>query len=363
MYVKCIDKMKVSLILPAEIQMAPYVQYYVSLLDNSGIDYDLVIWNRYGKKSEKRGHVKEFDKVSPEKLNAFSKLLHYWKFVSFAKRQIKKENYDLLIIHTIIPAVLMQRFLLRKYRNKYIFDIRDMCAQYKIMKYFLPPLLNNSSMNVISSPGFKSWLPEGKYVISHNIGHGWEHKCDKEIHVQFNSCLNILTIGSIRHYDINKLLIDLFANREDFKLTFSGRGESACLLHEYCIKREILNVFFTGEYSKNDEDDIVAKADFVNILLPDENLSQQAIANRFYLAILNCKPIIVNEESVQATYVEKYRLGVIVSKSDDWIDKILDYRRYFDEVEYLTGRALFIQELKKDISKFESEMIANMSML
>ena len=40
--------MKVALLLPAEPEKAPYIQYYIDVFKEKGIEYDVIAWNRSG---------------------------------------------------------------------------------------------------------------------------------------------------------------------------------------------------------------------------------------------------------------------------------------------------------------------------
>lgn len=227
------------------------------------------------------------------------------------------------------------------------------------MRLRLPFLLKNSYCNVISSWGFETWLPKADYVISHNIGFCWKDKMKMSAPVTFfhHKPLNILTIGQIRHFYTNKRLIDVFKNEVDIEIYFAGIGIDVGRLQDYCMEHQISNVKFTGLYLKEEEDDIVKSSDLVNILLPYDIPSVLcAMANRFYAAVLNYKPVIVNVESVQAQYVMKYNLGVIIQKEDSIKDVIVDYVKNFDTSTYLKGRMFFLEELQKDLLFFEMKM-------
>lgn len=352
--------MKVALILPAELKMAPYVQYYTSLLERKSCDYRIITWNRSGSfKSKNDEKIIVYDKKSPENLNGISKLIDYCGFVSYVKRELTEHKYDYVILHTIIPVAFLSIFLKKKYFKKYIIDIRDICSLYGVMKYGLNIALKNSMLNVISSPGFKQWLPDASYLISHNIGHEWEKKMQINKRISFKTPIRILTIGFIRYYDVNKKLIDYCANRVDVQLIFAGKGEVGVQLNNYVKTHAITNVTFTGEYIKKNEDSLVDTADFVSILLPLKSVVPQAIANRFYLAILNCKPLIVNKGGIQADYIEKYGLGIAIGENDDLMTLLNEYITNFNEELYLKNRRLFLEEILCDINSFQTAILKN----
>ena len=345
--------MKVALLLPAEPEKAPYIQYYIDVFKEKGIEYDVIAWNRSGNNPKVLERLIMYEAPSPDTLSNIKKVRGFWGFKQFVEKTVRQKQYDRLVVHTIMLAVFMSSFLKQYYGGKYILDIRDECSLYGIMKLRLPVLLKYSFCNVISSWGFKTWLPEAEYVISHNIGFRWKEKMNMPAPDSFfhHQLLDLLTIDQIRHFDGNRILIDELGNRGNMKLHFAGDGVDVPRLVEYCKEKKINNVVFSGRYLKENEDDIVSTSDFVNILLPQTRV-QQAMANRFYLAILNYKPVIVNAESIQAEYVRKYGLGIVWELGTSLKNAIEDYIARFDIEQFLDGRRKLCETLMKDVMQF-----------
>lgn len=345
--------MKVALLLPAEPEKAPYIQYYIDVFKEKGIEYDVIAWNRSGNNPKVLERLIMYEAPSPDTLSNIKKVRGFWGFKQFVEKTVRQKQYDRLVVHTIMLAVFMSSFLKQYYGGKYILDIRDECSLYGIMKLRLPVLLKYSFCNVISSWGFKTWLPEAEYVISHNIGFRWKEKMNMPAPDSFfhHQPLDILTIGQIRHFDGNRILIDELGNRGNMKMHFAGDGVDVSRLVEYCKEKKINNVVFSGRYLKENEDDIVSTSDFVNILLPQTRV-QQAMANRFYLAILNYKPVIVNAESIQAEYVRKYGLGIVWELGTSLKNAIEDYIARFDIEQFLDARRKLCETLMKDVMQF-----------
>ena len=345
--------MKVALLLPAEPEKAPYIQYYIDVFKEKGIEYDVIAWNRSGNNPKVLERLIMYEAPSPDTLSNIKKVRGFWGFKQFVEKTVRQKQYDRLVVHTIMLAVFMSSFLKQYYGGKYILDIRDECSLYGIMKLRLPVLLKYSFCNVISSWGFKTWLPEAEYVISHNIGFRWKEKMNMPAPDSFfhHQPLDILTIGQIRHFDGNRILIDELGNRGNMKMHFAGDGVDVSRLVEYCKEKKINNVVFSGRYLKENEDDIVSTSDFVNILLPQTRV-QQSMANRFYLAILNYKPVIVNAESIQAEYVRKYGLGIVWELGTSLKNAIEDYIARFDIEQFLDGRRKLCETLMKDVMQF-----------
>lgn len=97
--------------------------------------------------------------------------------------------------------------------------------------------------------------------------------------------------------------------------------------------------------------------DFINILLPDTLSFNTPLSNRFYLSLIYRKPMIVNEESIQAKYVLKYKLGIVIKKGDNIYEKICEYVKTFDQNIFLWGCDTLLKEIKVDIDEFERVLI------
>lgn len=349
--------MKVALVLPAEPEMAPYIYYYTNILEQKSIDYNLIAWNRSGNNPKQAKNLIMYEEVSPDTLRKSRKIAGYIGFVRFVKKQLAAEQYDIVIVHTILPAVLLSNFLINKYVGRYILDIRDRGSLFPLWRYRIKDLLNNSALNVISSPGFKHWLPESEFCLSHNIGlNGLEGKSIAR-DISFGEKITILSIGQIRFYEANKFVIDSLANSKRYFMHYAGFGPDSERLRKYCEINHISNVFFSGRYLKQDEPQILANSDFINIIFPNTIGALYAMPNRFYGAAIFRKPVLVSEGSIQAEYVRRYGMGIVVSRTDNLQAKIESYIKTFDANDFVKRCDGFLEEIKSDIFDFENHFI------
>jgi hypothetical protein len=132
-------------------------------------------------------------------------------------------------------------------------------------------------------------------------------------------------------------------------MLFAGKGEASDSLKEYARSNNVGNVGFVGFYRKEEEASIVAGCDFVNIFFPDDVKHSAIMSNRFYLALVHKKPMIVTAGSVQARLVERYGLGVIVGNDCQGLDgAIRNYLRTYSHDEFCercnTLLASFVEE-------------------
>lgn len=349
--------MSILLILGAMPENSPYVNYYTNILDRMGVSYDICAWNRYQNNYIARNNLYVF--TAKGRNGSIKKIFDYFKYRKYILKHVKDHEYNRIVVFTITTAFFLHRLLTINYKRKYIFDIRDYSSlmRFRHVKKVLKRILSMSYANVISSPGFKQWLPsEFKYTISHNVAA--DTLCTDVKKISSSERIKILTIGALRDSKSNIELIKSLGNNSRFLMQFTGRGSATPVIHEYANSHKLNNVIVTGQYSKADEDSIVNKFDMINILLPHNMVSDYLMSNRFYLSVIHGKPMIVNNSCTQAFFVKKYNLGVIIDEKDDIAKKINDYWEYFDLHKYNKGRADFLNVVKNDEIKFEA-MIEN----
>ena len=97
-------------------------------------------------------------------------------------------------------------------------------------------------------------------------------------------------------------------------------------------------------------------ADLLNIILPIDILSSTLMSNRFYLALIHRKSMLVNEESFQASIVKQFNLGLILKSEEDIYEKLLEYINHFDFAIFNKGCCDMIEILKKDIVSYENRI-------
>ncbi len=313
--------MKVAIIILGNSWICPYVNIYKDLLEKFGVEYDVILWDRDG--SDSKGQIGQCEKgkicfdaggVNFEK--PLFKMFAYAKYARFIKKTVCANKYDRLVVSGPHLAILLSSFLKKKYKGRYILDYRDISVeQYPLLSRLYADALSGSYGNVISSPGFKKYLPsQYNYLVSHNFN---IYKAKKALssyskHFSVGKPLKILTIGAIRNYDSNVRILQLLANNSSYKLHFVGSGEASPLLAEYAREKNITNVVFSGFYKKEDEEALVAECDFINIYFPDNIEHSSIMSNRFYLSLMYKKPMIVTAGSVQAALVKKYGLGIVL---------------------------------------------------
>ena len=356
--------MKVALILATNVEKSPYIQYYIDVYKEKNIDVEVILLNR-----DKRVLNEEFpykihscDIIAKETASCVRKIYDYFRYSRFVRRILKQSDYSQIVVFTIANAVFLSYYLLSYYKKKYIFDIRDYSPLVKYTVPIIRRLLNNSALNCFSSPGFRSWLPACDYVICHNARRKFLDEDivnARDIDVEN---VKVLTIGQLRNFITNKMLMDHLGNKSRITIQFSGMGIAYDLLKKYEVKKIYNNVKFTGYYPKKEEFSIVDGCDFMNIILPDDTLSRYLISNRFYLSLLRRKPMIVSSGGIQAEYVKEYDLGIIISSEDDIYSKIMIYARSFDPIQFQKNCDRFLEMVRSDMQIFSRSVFYSLNL-
>ncbi|AIZ42296.1 glycosyltransferase family protein [Cellulophaga baltica] len=348
--------MKIALLFPNNKYTAPYLKYYTDILKKQEVEFDLYTWNRFNTEEEE---CIAFNSNS-SKRNPISLIVDYINFKKFIIKNLKNNNYDSIIVFSCQLGIFLQPFLKKKFKDKYILDIRDYSKTIDYFKIRFKKLISNASKVFISSEGFKEWLPKEKeYVMSHNIDSQILSNNDiatskKEYFTR--KSLNIDTIGAIRDFESNMNIINTLKNNENFYLNFYGEGNATSLLRRN--SENINNVYFHGYYKKKDELPLLKDTDFINIILNDNIQSKFLTSNRLYLSALLKIPCIIIEKNIeQFKIVQKYNLGVIVTSSNEIPLKIKEFIASFNQTEYIKNCILFLDKVKKDQEIFNQNIL------
>lgn len=346
--------MRVALIISGNLFMAPYVRYYTEILEKCGIPYDIISWNRSG---VEEADVQAFNLKSSETKNFFGKMIDYIRYHRFVKSKLVKGNYDKVVVFTIVITLMLLPFLRKRYRNNHVFDIRDFSVTLKYFRARLSAAIQNAALVVISSAGFKQWLPKDNiYVIRHNTN--VFRPLDTLVKIEEQTKYKIITIGSLRDFKANRTLIEQLKNSPIFELEYRGSGPAGPLLKDFVTNNGITNVKFLGRYLKEDEAKYLQGASFINILTNEDVNSVTLMSNRFYLSVVYGIPMMVNENTEQARWARKYNLGVVIDGKFGIKEQIIRYLQAFDCQKYDAGRNTCLQIFQQDIEEFQAKFKA-----
>lgn len=345
--------MKIALILASNTKYAPHIFHYIKILEQQNIDFDIIIWNKDNIAEDNCISYKRVADLSKSRLN---RILSYFGYTKFVTKNLKNNKYDRVVVFTIFLGILLYPFLIKHFKKNYYFDIRDHSPILKLFPRAINPLIRNSFTTAISSPGFFKWLPvNNNVVISHNYTFEDNSILNHQTPLDKTVCI-ILTIGFLRDFETNKIVLNSFKNNQLFLMKFVGTGIAYEPLMDFADQNNIKNIEFTGSYNKKDELEFLKKTTLINILLGDDLNSSTLMTNRFYLAVSNNIPVIVNKNSIQGNYVEKYNLGIAIENKDFLYPEVNKYLEHYDEDKFKKGCYQFLSDIKSDQDNFERNL-------
>lgn len=344
--------MKIAVIGFNDMISMPYMRFYKRTLESFGVDADYYCWDRScDGNTLVDGNVYTFRiKCSDNKLGKVFDMLK-WRMKIL--NVLKRKNYEKIIILTSLPAVLLKRYLSRKFYKNYIFDIRDFT--YDNNRYFkalMKDLCECSYRTFISSPGFRRMLLTEENVLQiHNVD------VDIADYGAPNFIKERITLGYIGLIAYDKSCITVIKKLAGtkYKLYFRGIFKTQ-VIQEFCKKNDVRNVEFEGRFVSDEKNKIYRDIDIVNCIygVKGENNKQYALPNRLYDAVYCCRPIFALKGTALAEYIDKYAIGLTVDEDDDFKNKLDDYISDFNPEKFENNinkcRSVIEEEQQKAIS-------------
>lgn len=344
---------KICFISLGNLYLCPYISKYISLID---CDYDIIYWDRHeiNEKFE-ANQLFAFKYKIDESKGKVNKAIGYLKFKHFASKIIENTDYDGVILLQTIAGVLLQNSLTKYYKNKYILDIRDYTMEKNPVFYnFVKKLIANSSHTVISSSGYKKFLPQHNYTLVHNdskIGLDTIKKFQKKS--RNKSQIIVSYIGLIRFHKQNKKIISIFKNDDRFLLRFIGAN--AYSLKEYCESNNINNVELIDRFPPEKTLDYYFETDIVyNLYGNNTPLLDYALSNKLYYAAQLRIPILVCPNTFMENMVIQYGLGFSFDKDNpNALDNLYSSYHHTNWENFNEGCEEFMLKVHQDNLKFE----------
>ena len=315
------------------LRYAQFVYKYTDLFDSNNIQYEVVYWNREGDSVGRGSNWISYEKRVNTFQPFYKKVFRFIGFTRFMFKTIKIKDYDKLIILTTQTAVPLFTLLTGKYKNRYIYDYRDITYEnFCIYKKIVNKLIDSSYFTAISSKGFIEskylYSHDGKFIISHNSRDLSSVTIDKIP----SQKIRIVYWGQVRQPEFNKRICDYFGNDERFFLTYHGAG-----FHEELVKyvedKHYNNIRFTGAYNIHDIESFVKETDFVLNLYENDKQQQPAMTVKFYDSLKYSLPMIVAVGSYMGEVVKENYLGITFNNSID-PDFLFEELRSFDFVRF-----------------------------
>lgn len=340
--------MKILFLCPTNPKYMPYLDNYLTVLNEFDVDFNLLIWDRFGIEKNEKNFI--FRRGENKHQRGF---LDYYYYSKFIEKHISENSYDKIICFGLQTAFFIKNILCSKFFNKFVLDIRD----YNTIKKFynFKKVISCSSCTVISSKGYIKWLPESdKYIVNHNFNFrdlsGVYDLNEKKI-----KKLSISSIGALRDLKINVDFVYSLKNSSSINVNFHGRGDINSVLLSKTKGCE--NVYITGFYDKSEEAELYANSHLINVLrYPDSLNNITALPNRLYLAPYYGKPLFAFRGTYMSELIEFYNLGLVVDSFKDLEVKIIDYIENFNFEKFNLSRLNFLNNVVSENLFFESSI-------
>lgn len=338
------------------LRYAQFVYKYADILEQKGVQYEVVYWNREGDYLGRGSNWISYDKRVNTFQPFYRKIIDFIGFTNFLYSMIAKKRYDKLIVLTTQTAIPLYPLLTRKYKSRYIYDYRDITYEnIGFYKKMVDSLIECSAFTAISSNGFidSQYLGKhpGKFIISHNSRtHDIKHiSCSEK------DSIRIVYWGQVRQPEFNKKICDILGNDYRFHLVYHGAG-----FHEeikrYVLEKEYTNIEVTGAYNLQDIPKFAASTDYILNMYENDKQQQPAMTVKFYDSIHYQIPMIVSRGSYMARVVQKNGLGIVFS-SDETSDELFRKIRLFDKEKYVLANANMMKSVVADDQNFENRLL------
>jgi hypothetical protein len=356
----------IGIVFVGDLRYCPYLDKYLEVLEEQNTPYEILFWNRENRNAVFPKNYYSFNLESKMARSPIFKLYDFMKFGKWLKHIILDKKYDKLIILSTLSGIFVASTLLKRYKNNYIFDIRDYSYEkYKLFYLLEESIIRNSRFTSISSNGFKNFLPKNyDYVVTNNFSYkdlksrkGFKKK-------EKGSVINIVWIGVVRYFEHQSEILKRLRNDKRFNITYHGSGPDLDKLKRFCQNNNIHNVTFTGSYDNSIKEKLLASADILNNSygIKNENKVKYAIANKYYDGLIYGIPQLVELNTYKYDKVRDIGIGIGLDVYDEtFADKLYQYYFGIDEVEFNKICDNEINVILKEEKKYIDSLISFIS--
>lgn len=291
--------------------LCPYLEFYLRQINGP---YTVIFWDREQRNETANGQAiyKRFS-FSCTTNNNFRKIMGYIKFRKYIKRTLHKNVFDVIVLLQTQAALLVYDLLLKYYKGKYIIDIRDYSYEkYNFIYNMEATLIKNSLHTIISSNGYRAFLPPHDYLVIHNLRYlpkvQTKHISLRE---KRQNVLTIAFIGFVNYQKQHQKLILSLKDDSRFELRFIGTRAKE--LEAFCQDHAVKNVTLIDTFDSSKIVDLYHGVDFVNNLYGNHTpVLDYALSNKLYFAAELRIPILVCPDMYMSDVVEDYGIGLTV---------------------------------------------------
>lgn len=314
----------------------PYLYRYLNNLDQR---YDIIFWNRVGIEencpaSDRFGFDYPIDKVCSKSRKAIG----YLGFRRYAKKILERKKYTKIVFLSGNCAVLLSDYILRHPEISYIVDIRDYFKEENRLYYFIEKtVISRSTISVISSPGYRAFLPAHNYLLAHNAP---TFEDEQIVHFRESRKLNqgerkivISYIGGVRFFSQDKKVLSFFANDKRYHIRYIGSGAKE--LQSYCDSECISNVELHDYFDPEETFSFYESTDMIlNLYGNHTPLLDYALSNKLYYSAFLGLPILVCPDTYMEHISTSIGIGFVVDLEGDKLDTLNRLYDWFHSIDW-----------------------------
>ncbi len=318
---------KIAIILGCNLHWAPYYYRYEKILNDLKIPFDVILWNREGIKEEIDANTIEYKLADVSSNNNPAKVVKFFRFARFVNKTVKKNHYSKLIFLGFqgCALTLNAHYFSKNYKARYWLDIRDYHYEWFRPYYMLEEKVIKSAFDVvISSEGFKEFLPHYNYLHIHNVDPNMEMIVRDFAPIEDNQHIRISFIGNVRYFKENCGLLSALGNDNRFLIQYFGTGTEQ--LKEYCIKNKIFNVDFHGRFAQQETVNFYNRTDVINNVYGNDSKEvTTALSNKLYYSIYLHIPILVSSGTYMEDFCKSYGFSFTFSEKQEFANQLYDW--------------------------------------
>lgn len=347
----------IGIVFVSDIMYCPYLKSYTDVLTKNNKDFDVLFWNRESLDTSYPSNYLSYDLSSIKKRKPITKIFDFFKYRRWLTKKIKEKKYEKLIILSTLSGMIIPDVLLRQYKNKYIFDIRDYSYEENKLFYFLEKkIIENSFETCLSSEGFKFFLPNNiEYQLIHNFDVGELQNKRQLKEKKKETPLNLVFIGGVRYFEHQKKIIDHLKNDVRFNLVYHGAGIELDRYIEYCEKNDIKNVMFTGAYDNKNKSTLLESADILNNSYMTDKFAEveHAISNKYYDGLIYGIPQLVEVGTFKEKKVTGINIGIGIDvENRAFADDLFNYYYSIDKRRFNESCSKELNTVVKENKEF-----------
>ncbi len=333
--------MKVSIIAFSNLFRSPYVNIYADFCKKNGLEYEIIFPNRSGMQESA-----DCPLISVPWDRSKKKIFNILAFRKAAIQHLKKAKSDFVIVLTTMPAVLMSGYLARHYKGRYLIDIRDYTYESVFPYYFLEKrAIKNAAMTVISSPGFRKFLPDGEYHLCHNVNALYRDEKGGNFVPTGGDPITIGYVGSIGYKSQCLKLIKLVEQDERFCFDFYGEEGADGQISAYLKENPCDRIKMYGAYKPQEKVGIMEKVDILfNAYGNGNKLVDYALSNKLYDSFYMRIPLLTSPNTAMSEEAGDYSFDIDFETMTS-LDALYEWYRAIDANSFDQYSEQYLQQV------------------